>query len=351
VTVSAREPVRVLQSFPEPRPTTNPYVVQLRHALDELDDVRQQTFSWSRALFGGYDVFHVHWPEILVSGRDRARRLIRRLLFLAFVARLWARGTAVVRTMHNVRPHAGLSRVDRWLLGFLDRRTALVVRLNEETAVRPGTPCATILHGHYRDWFAHQPRPEREPRRAVFVGLVRPYKNVEALVRAFADVAPSRTATLHVAGEPSDTALGAAIEAAARGVPGVSLDLRFLDDRELVHAVSTAQVVVLPYREMHNSGVALMALSLDRPVLVPDNDVTARLAEEVGPEWVLRYSGDLTGEALGTALDQSQRIPRGARPDLGRREWQKTGSDHLRAYRRAQARPSPRRRPASQRRE
>ncbi len=60
--------------------------------------------------------------------------------------------------------------------------------------------------------------------------------------------------------------------------------------------------MVLPYREMHNSGAALTALSLNRPVLVPDNEVNRELAEEVGPGWVFRYDGELTGRHLLDAL-------------------------------------------------
>ena len=47
---------------------------------------------------------------------------------------------------------------------------------------------------------------------------------------------------------------------------------------------------------------ALLALSLDRPVLVPANPVNDRLAEEVGPVWVQRYAGALTAEVLTSAL-------------------------------------------------
>ena len=40
--------------------------------------------------------------------------------------------------------------------------------------------------------------------------------------------------------------------------------------------------MVLPYRQMHNSGAVLAALSLDRPVLVPATDQRG-LGAEVGP--------------------------------------------------------------------
>lgn len=337
-TVRADRPLRVLQSFPEPRPTTNPYLVMLQRALDDLPDVEVLTFSWRRALTAGYDVVHVHWPEILLAGRDPARSLARRLLFLLFLLRLSLTATPVVRTLHNLRPHSGTSRLEALLLRRLDRRTTAVIILNQDTPVPADVPSVTVLHGHYRDWFGRFQRPRPEPFRAAFVGLVRPYKNIPALVTAFRavlDRAPQ--ARLEVAGAPASEELAARLREAAGGVPQVELSLRFVPDDRLVEIVGRAEVVVLPYREMHNSGAVLLALSLDRPVLVPDNEITARLAEEVGPEWVLRYRGELTGERVLAAFEEARRIPPGARPDLGRREWNQAGLDHRDAYRRARA--------------
>lgn len=324
----------VLQSFPEPRPTTNPYLVLLRSALESLPDVAVLTFTWRRALTARYTVFHVHWPEILLSGRDAGRTAARRAAFLLLLLRLTVTRTPVVRTAHNVRPHAGVSRTDAVLLHLLDRLTTVVVTLNEQTPVPAGIPSVTVPHGHYREWFAPQPRSVPRPSHAAFVGLIRPYKNVEGLVSAFRsalDRAPG--ATLRIAGEPSSPELAEALRAATRGVAPVTLDLDHLTDEELVRAVTSAELVVLPYREMHNSGAALLALSLDRPVLVPENEVTDRLAEEVGPGWVLRYCGELTGDRLVAAFREARRLSPGDRPDLGRREWGRAGAEHVAAYR------------------
>lgn len=333
-----RRPLRVLQSFPEPRPTTNPYVVMLRRALDATPGVEVATFTWARALSGRYDVFHAHWPETLLSARDPFRRMARRALFSAFVLRLWITRTPVVRTAHNLAPHSPVSRVEAVLLRRLERRSVLVIRLNEQTPVAAGLLARTILHGHYRDWF-DAPRSARPtPQHVAFVGLIKPYKNVESLISLVREaVASGRGITLEVAGQPADAELGASLRRAARNVPEIGLRLEHLDDPDLVGVVGRAQLVVLPYRELHNSGAALLALSLDRPVLLPDNEVTSRLAEEVGAAWVLRYDGDLGSAEILSALDATGSLPAGARPDLSRREWGGVGAEHLAAYREAWA--------------
>jgi glycosyltransferase involved in cell wall biosynthesis len=324
-------PVTVLQSFADPRPTTNPYVVMLADSLRALPEVRLLTFSWRRALWARYDVFHAHWPEILVAGRG-PQALARQALFLLLLLRLRLRSIPLVRTVHNLKPQEALPWRPRALLALAYRWTGLAIRLNEQTPVRPGLPAVTIVHGHYRDWFAGRPRRTALPGRLAFVGLIRPYKNAEGLIRAFRD-ADDATASLLVAGNPLTTELAAGVRDAADGDPRVLLRLAHLDDDELVTAVSEAEVVVLPYREMHNSGAALLALSLDRPVLAPANEVNDGLAAEVGAGWVLRYDGEITGPRLMSALEESRRLPPGSRPDLDRRGWDRVGLDHLAAYR------------------
>ena len=48
-------PIRVLQSFPAPRPTTNPYIVMLARSLAATPGLAVRTFTWRTALAGRYD--------------------------------------------------------------------------------------------------------------------------------------------------------------------------------------------------------------------------------------------------------------------------------------------------------
>ncbi|MGY1639796.1 glycosyltransferase [Geodermatophilus sp. SYSU D00703] len=327
----------VLQSFPRPRPTTNPYLVMLGRSLAELPDVRVLTFSWRRALRGGYSVFHVHWPEILVSGHGPLKKLVRQLLFVVLLLRLRVTRTPLVRTVHNLELPSGISRREVALLRWAERWTTLRIRLNEQTPVPPGAPVEFVRHGHYRDWFAPHPRAAARRGRLGFVGLLRRYKGVDRLIAAFAATA-GRTAEpleLRVAGNPSTQELGADLTTAAAADPRVTVALGFLSDADLVTEMTSAELVVLPYREMHNSGGALAALSLGRPVLVPDNPVNEQLADEVGPGWVHRYSGELTADHLVDAVAALRAAPPAAPPDLSLRDWDRVGQAHAAAYRRA----------------
>ncbi|WP_460843203.1 glycosyltransferase [Nocardioides marmoraquaticus] len=322
----------VLTSFPRPRPTTNPYITQLARSLEADNEIGVLYFGWRAALLGRYDVVHLHWPDILVEGRTSLRRTVKRLLVGLWCVRMVVRQVPVVRTWHNLNRPAGLRHVDHVLLSWLDRLTLVRIKINDTTALPPGGRDVTILHGHYRDWFS--PYDQRQPvaGRIAFVGRIRPYKGVEHLLRTFR-CTPDASLSLTVAGLPADRSVERAVRDLADGDPRIDLDLRYVDDETLVAHVTESVLVVLPYRQMHNSGAALAALSLGRPVLVPDNEVNRKLAHEVGPGWVHLFADDVSAHDFARALASTR--PSTSCPDLSAREWSRAARDHLAAYRQA----------------
>lgn len=328
--------MNVLSSFPDPRPTTNPYIVQLATALRQTDEVELTTFSWPVALTRRFDVFHAHWPEILIGGRNGPKKFVRQLLFVLLMWRFRAQRTAIVRTVHNEGLPPEISWVERALLDWLDRRTVHRITINTVTWLPSAQAHSLILHGHYRDWFAQLPKQNPVPGRFAFVGRIRSYKGVESLIHAFR-MLPGQDLTLSIAGMPSgEDVVG---ELCLLADDDSRIDFRFahVDDAELVRIVTSAELVVFPYHRMHNSGGVLAALSLDRPVLVPHNEVNQELAEEVGPGWVHTFDQDLQAADLEQALCRVRTGDefRGACPNLDARGWNDTGAAHVTAYRSA----------------
>lgn len=325
----------VMESLTRLRPTTNPYLVQLCRVLEETPGIELSFFSWKQALLGRLDVFHVHWPELLVGGHKLSGRMARRLLTMALLVRIRLTGVAVVRTLHNLERPSDMARIDLALLARLDRLTTLTITLNDDTPLPAGHPRRTILHGHYRDWFEEYPAPAAITGRMGYVGLIRRYKGVEHLIAAFRELdAPD--SSLSVAGRPSTKDLEAELVGLAGADPRIEFGFRFLDDAELVMRISEAEFIVLPYRHMHNSGTALAALSLARPILVPDNEVNRALAAEVGEGWVHLFDGELTASDLERVRKAVADGIEGA-PELSQRDWSPAGDAHAEAFRAAHA--------------
>ncbi|MGO4691451.1 glycosyltransferase [Glaciibacter sp. 2TAF33] len=331
-------PLTVQLSLSPPDGTTR-YVDQVVEGAPT--DVAFRFFSWRAALFGGYDVFHVHWPEFLVRDPQPVKAFLQRLSLRVLLLLLRVRRVPIVRTLHNLRPHESGHVAETRVLDALDRRTAAFIKLNPTTPLPPSASnsaeVVTIPHGHYRGRFRSDAQPV--PGRILHFGLIRRYKGVETLLGVFRSLEDPGL-QLRIVGRPSD-GLGEVIEREQAYDARVSSVLRFVQDAELVDEVGHAELVVLPYREMHNSGAILVALSLNRPVLVPSSPANAVLAEEVGPGWVHQYEGELTTEILGGTLDDLRARPRTEPPRLDGRDWMTIGAATSGVYRRALARSRP----------
>lgn len=329
--------LRVMQSFGTPRSTSNPYVHMLDEALAAEPGLEHLRFDRRQALFGRFDAIQFHWPEALMGGSTPSRSLARRLFFAALLAKLALTRTAIVRTAHNVGLPDGIGGAERRMLQWVEDHTDLRILLNKNTPVPPGAATAVIPHGDYRVWFADAPTPSAEPNTLGFVGLVRRYKGVDALLDAFAatrDELPDTT--LRICGNPTSADSRRAVERRAADDPRITTDLRYLSEDDFAHAVRSVSGVVLPYRFMHNSGTVLAALSLGRPVLVPRTETNEALADEVGAGWIHMFDGDLHADDL-IAFAHATATQPAAEPDLSARTWDHTGRDHLEAFRRAVA--------------
>lgn len=329
--------MRVLQSFAGEPSTTNPYLLQLSTHLGP--DPHVLGFNWGRALTERYDVFHVHWPAALLHGSTSLRSLVKRLLFRALLLRLWLgrHRTALVRTVHDDHGQGAGSRTERALLARLDQRTTLWIRLTPATPMPQAVHVRTIEHGDYRAWFGSLDNPPAVLGRLLFFGLIRPNKGVADLIEAFTELraGPAGEAvSLRVIGSPTTTAVGAEVLLSAGADSRVRVTLGHPGDAELAAEIAQAELVVLPYPDLHGSEASVLALSLGRPILVPGNPVTRMLQTEVGAGWVFTYPEDLSAEALGDALAdcRAERTGAAGRPDLSTRAWPLIAAQHRAAY-------------------
>ena len=335
--------------------TGNPYTRLLYEAV-EARGATVEDFSLARAVRGGYDLWHVHWPDDFLSYRSpvTATAYVAAELLLMAVAR--QRGTRIVWTIHDLGPHESrhpwLERLFwRAFLPLVDGTITLSAHArdaaHERFPVLRSVPNAVVPHGHYRPAYP-EPVPQAEARAelglseqstvAAYVGRIRPYKNVSTLVQTFRRL-EDEAARLLVTGNPDGEALEQKIREAAAGADRVQLDLRFIPTERIPVVLGAADLVVLPYRDIMHSGSALMALSFDRPVLVPERGAMAELQAQVGGNWVFTYEPPLTTDALREALQAAQTRGRTAQAPLDDRDWDVIAEQTLALYDRVCSRP------------
>jgi beta-1,4-mannosyltransferase len=337
----------------------NPYTSLLYAELERLGCTVVE-FSWSRALVRRYDVFHVHWPEAVVAFGGVLRASVKALAMFALVAALRARGTSVFWTVHNLRPHDDRHRrlrtrfAHRWSR-MVDAYISLTYAAQEEAQqVLPALAkrsAFVIPHGSYKGEYPDtisqgdaRVRLGIPEATTVFVslGLVRRYKNIPALIRSFRQMMDPNLALI-IAGGCSDNRLVGEIREAAGSDPRIHLHLTFIARGDVQVYLRGADLVVQPYSNVLNSGSALLALSFERPVLVPRQGSLGELERHFGSDWVLTYDGVLTAQRLAEAGDRAKRVDAGRVAELQRHmdelNWVQIAQSHLEAYKRVVGKP------------
>jgi glycosyltransferase involved in cell wall biosynthesis len=185
-------------------------------------------------------------------------------------------GRPLVLTAHDVLPREplpGQRAAQRRLYGRFDAvvvhsrhgRARLVEELGLEQRRVHVIPHGALAHlAADRAAAADAPPPFQTDRPVVLCfGLMRPYKGIDLLLEAWRGI---EGAELWVAGAPRMDV--AALMAAAP--PGVRFVPRFIGDDELFAFFRRADLVVLPYREIDQSGVLFTALAFAKPLLLSD---------------------------------------------------------------------------------
>jgi glycosyltransferase involved in cell wall biosynthesis len=178
----------------------------------------------------------------------------------------------LVLTAHDIlprEPRPGQLAAQRRLY---ERFDAIVVhsshgraRLTGELGMDPAR-VHVVPHGAFAHLTDCPPKPPpfvSEKSVVLCFGLMRPYKGIDLLLKAWRGI---EDAELWIAGMPrmDISALIASAPSNVRFVP------RFIGDAELPAYFQRADLVVLPYREIDQSGVLFTALAFGKPLLLSD---------------------------------------------------------------------------------
>jgi glycosyltransferase involved in cell wall biosynthesis len=184
-----------------------------------------------------------------------------------------------VLTAHDVIPRepspgqiAGTRRLVRKMDAVVVHSEHGAGRLRDELGVDPER-IHVIPHGAF-DYLTRLPdeRPlpdelaEVEGPVVLLFGLLRPYKGIDVLLEAFRGV---EGAELWIVGMPR-MPIEPLREAAARVGATVRFVPRFIPDPEIPAFFRRADLVVLPYRVIDQSGVLYTALAFGKPLVVTD---------------------------------------------------------------------------------
>lgn len=267
-------------------------------------------------------------------------------------------GLRVVITAHDVDGfNQGSSKpwFTRTAYGMASRIIAHSQVARRELIDRLGVPESkldVILHGNYVDKVPSS--VTREMARAhfgfspaqrvlLFFGHIKDVKGLEVLLRGFA-LARAADPTLHllIAGRvwKSDFSRYDALIAQHGLAPHCTLHIRYIEDAEAPYFYLSADLVVLPYLRIYQSGVVLEAMSHGSPVLVSDIPGMLEVIDDERTGFVFK-SGDAAhlaqriGEAFKVPGHSARIAHAGLRTVRERNDWSRLGEQSVACYKRA----------------
>jgi glycosyltransferase involved in cell wall biosynthesis len=257
---------------------------RLLRATEHVPDLRRYRRVAEQA-----DIVHYQWLPIPALDR-----------------RLLPRKRPRVYTMHWRLPEAD-SRIGRSLTKLLAEMDAVVVhsehgagRLRDDFGV-PADRVRVIPHGAF-DYLTRQedevplPPELQEVQGPVILafGLIRPYKGTDVLLDAFSRVERGELWIVGMPRMPMD-----ALRALADRAPGrVRFIDRFISDAEIPAFMRRADLVVLPYRNIEQSGVLYTALAFGRPLVLSSVGGFTEIGERGAARLVPPEDPDTLAEAI-----------------------------------------------------
>jgi len=331
----------------------NPYTFLLYQHVRKLGvsvtEFSPRTPIWS---LKNADIWHIHWPE---SEANRPNILLAiigsiRVLLAIVLCRLY--GVKIVWTVHNIEPHEKTRKFLKGLVSRAVRHCVSALIFLSHSSHRDSErvfgdtskiPCRIIPHGHYRDVYPKEINRvdarlrlglDEQGTVMLFFGQIRPYKNVPQLIKAFARLENDEL-RLVVAGSTGNcTELSSLIgELSNKDRRVIFVDV-FLSDEQLALWICAADLVVLPFRDITNSGSVFLALSYGRRILASNKGAMAEIQRCVGKEWMMLFDGDVNAEILRKALvEKNLAVSQSTRPDLSEFDWQKIAERTVGLYR------------------
>ena len=305
------------------------------------------------ARWRGARIIHLHWTYGFRLHLGHIGAYVAQMWFQFYLWTAKRTGLKIVWTAHNVLPHDPVFgddiRARRMMLSYVDE----VVALSDSTAKQLedlfGVDNVTVIpHGPIE---LPPPRMNRDELRSqlgfaakttfVFFGLLRPYKNVEELIRAASQLSGTGIAVRIYGSADAEyqQLLSYEVALAKNNGADVEIEFGFLEEDQLAGVLCATDFVVLPFAAISNSGSVLTALASGCATLIPELDTLS----EIPSDAVLRYSRHDKGRDLVTVMANSaensgdirNQLKGSARAFAFQSNWDEVGHKYVDVYTKA----------------
>jgi glycosyltransferase involved in cell wall biosynthesis len=290
---------------------SNPYNYLLYSGI-EKQGVDVKEFSFKRSLSLNYDLIHIHWPELYLNSHYLLKAYLYTFMFIFCLMFSKVFGKKIIWTAHNLKAHnvryPKLSKVF-WAayLPLVDGVISLS-KANEKLFFgkfnfKQKIQSTVIHHGLYASYYQNSVTKQaakkyfsidESKKVCLFIGQVKAYKNVEALVKLFDEEKALNNVVLIIAGKFESKAYFNQVNLQAAANKNIIIHDKFIFDNDLQYYFNAAEICLLPFKDIFNSGSVLLAASYKTPVIAPYCENFIEYADLIGMYSISTYANEIS---------------------------------------------------------
>lgn len=334
---------------------------------DDVSDYRNvpflplfHSYSEKRSLFSKVISYRDSWIQVLDYCVNNKINIVHVQWYIFspldyyYHKKLQKNGIRIVSTIHDLLPfnkkfydyhyHKKIYRnADSIISQAENNRTHLV----DEYGVKDNK-INYIPHGHYMDFAEPVTKADsrnylgiEEDRQVVlFFGQIKKVKGVDILIKAMRAVADSHPNVLCIiAGKvwKDDFSVYSSLIKELKLTNNFRNDIKFIPDEEIKYYFNASDIVALPYRQIYQSGVVLLAYAYEKPVVATNTgEFTNVIIHNKTGLLVKVDDTDSLSEALNWYLDNPEKAQKyaadGKKYIMDKLSWEKISSSIIDIY-------------------
>lgn len=291
----------------------------------------------------------MHWPAENIFVENKLKMLFRFFSFFAIIFISKLKRIKILWTAHNASTHdknyPSLEKIfwrffTKHIDGYVIMSNASKEVLVSQHPELKKKKYFLIPHGHYKDYYPNEiSKQEAKIKLSIendkivllFVGHIRRYKNIISLINEFTKIKDNNL-VLVIAGDPEDQQMQEQIIKYSDNDNRIKLYLSEVKGEDFQIFFNSADIVILPYTNILNSGMVLLSLSFARPVLIGNYGSVPEYQKIIGENWIKIFNNKITEYILIESIDWIKKRNNDECKNIDNLSWDRIANMTLNAY-------------------
>lgn len=279
-------------------------------------------FNYSKR--NGIKIIHLHFFDLGLLN-----------LFVLLLSKLYSHKSIV--TLHDVDPFIGKSNsvveslCYKLVDGIIVHNQSSKGEILKKKQIK--VPLMVIPHGNYLPFIKKLPLPvEKSELNLLFFGQIKDVKGLDILIEAMRTVVEQKpNIKLTIAGRPWKTEISRYVKLIHKYdlQNNIETHFRYIEEIEMHDFYLKADLVVLPYKRIYQSGVLLLTMSYGRAAIVSNLEAFTEIVQDSETAFIFQTenSDDLASCILNISFDKIISITNNANQIIEKQfDWKNIGS-------------------------